>query len=90
MEGYKNPDFLVPGPDPDHPRRGTTKVVEAFGDYWHGESRTGKAPFDHESELIAAYADIGIECLVLWESEVKRDPDGVRARLLAFVSPAAP
>lgn len=31
-----------------------------------------------------ADADIGIACLVLWESEVKTDPEGVRSRLAAF------
>jgi len=82
---HKNPDFLVPGPDPEHPRRGVTKVVEAFGDFWHSRMFTGKAPFDHERELIAAFADIGIECLVLWESEVKDDPEGVRERLRVFL-----
>lgn len=82
---YKNPDFLVPGPDPENPREGVTKVVEAFGDYWHSRIFTGKAPFDHEQELIEAYADIGIRCLIVWEGEVKADPAGVAARLAAFL-----
>ena len=47
---------------------------------------TGKAPFAHESELVAAYAEIGIACLVVWESEVKTDPEGVRSRLSEFLS----
>jgi hypothetical protein len=81
---HKNPDFLVPGPDSVNPQRGITKVVEVFGDFWHSRMFTGKAPFDHEQELIDAYADIGILCLILWESEVKTDPEGVRARLTKF------
>lgn len=85
---YKNPDFIVPGPDPEHPMRGVTRVVEAFGDYHHGEKVTGSSPATNEQELIDAYADIGISCLVLWESEVKSSPDAVRSRLTAHLSGA--
>jgi len=45
---------------------------------------TGRAPFEHEQELIYAYKEVGIECLVLWESEVSGFPDEVQARLLEF------
>lgn len=86
---YKNPDFIMPGPDPSNPKKGVTKVVEAFGDFWHSRMFTGKAPFDHEQELIDAFADIGIQCLVVWESEVKgkgSDPEAVRQRLGAFLA----
>ena len=89
LKGHKNPDFLVPGPDPENPREGVTKVVEAFGDYWHSRIFTGKAPFDHEQELVEAYADIGIRCLIVWEGEVKTDPAGVAARLAAFLGEGA-
>lgn len=83
---FKNPDFILPGPDPDHPQRGVTKVVEAFGDYWHSKIFTGKANFDHEQDLIAAYADIGISCLIVWESEVKDDIEAVGVRIRSFVA----
>lgn len=85
---YKNPDFVVVGPDPEHPYRGATKVVEIFGNFWHSRLRTGKAPFDHEQELIRAYAEAGLECLIIWESEVKSDPAQVQSRILSFVSNA--
>ena len=83
---HKNPDFLVPGPDPENPQRDIVKVIEVFGDFWHSRMFTGKAPFDHEQDLIDAYADIGIACLVLWESEVKTRPDDVRARIAAHLA----
>jgi hypothetical protein len=88
LNRYKNPDFVVVRPDcdPEHPFRGSTKVVEAFGDFWHSRMFTGKAPFEHERELIEAYADVGLECLVIWESEVKSDPAGVQGRLEAFLT----
>ena len=85
LSKHKNPDFIVPGPDPEHPKRGVAKVVEAFGDFWHSRMFTGKAPFDHEQDLIEAYAEIGIECLVLWESEVHGDPESVGSRLEDFL-----
>jgi len=85
LDHYKNPDFIVIGPDPKHPMRGVTKVVEAFGDFWHSRMFTGKAPFDHEQELIDAFAEIGIECLVVWESEVKGDVESVRVRIEEFL-----
>jgi hypothetical protein len=82
---HKNPDFIVPGPDPENPKKGVTRVVEAFGDYFHSKMFTGRAPFEHEGELIDAYREVGIECLVLWESEVRGYPEQSRARLLEFL-----
>lgn len=81
----KNPDFIAPGPDAANPKKGVTRVVEAFGDYWHSRMFTGKAPFEHEQDLVDAYREVGIECLVLWESEVLSSPDEVQARLAAFL-----
>lgn len=52
----KNPDFIVPGPIKSNPKKHVTKVVECFGDYWHSRTFTGKAPFDHEQELVSAFA----------------------------------
>lgn len=88
LSKHKNPDFILPGPDAAKPKKGVTRVVEVFGDFWHSRMFTGKAPFDHEQELIDAYADIGIACLVLWESEVKTRPDDVRARIAAHLAGA--
>lgn len=86
MNQNKNPDFIVPGPDPEHPKRGVTLVVEAFGSYWHSKMKTGKANFQHEQELIDAYAEVGIKCLVIWEDDVSKDSEAVRVRILSFLS----
>ena len=83
---HKNPDFVLPGPVPAHPFRDLRKVVEVNGDFWHGEGFTGMWPDDHERELVEAYAEVGLECLVVWESEVKEDPDEVRTRLAGFLN----
>ena len=82
---HKNPDFILPGPVASNPKKGVAKVVEVFGDYWHSRMFTGKANFDHEQELIEAFSSIGISCFVVWESEFKADPDGVRERVLDFL-----
>lgn len=85
LDQHKNPDFIVPGPDPEHPKKGVTKVVELFGDFWHSRMFTGKANFEHESELVAAFAGVGIQCLVVWESEVKKKPTEVQMRVASFI-----
>jgi hypothetical protein len=82
---HKNPDFILPGPDPKQPKKGVKKVVELFGDYWHSRMFTGKANFDHESDLVAAWADIGVSCLIVWESEFKKDPEAVQVRVVDFL-----
>lgn len=86
LKHNKNPDFIVPGPDPSNPKRGVTKVVEAFGDFWHSRMFTGRVPWEHEQDLVAAYAEVGIECLVLWEREVKANPAQVQGVLHAFLA----
>jgi len=82
---HKNPDFILPGPVKSNPKKGVQKVVEVFGDYWHSKMFTGRANFEHELELIEAYADIGISCLVVWESEFNSDPTGVSLRVSDFL-----
>lgn len=82
---HKNPDFILPGQDSENPKRGVTKVVELFGDFWHSRMFTGRGNFEHESELVSAFAGIGIECLVVWESEVKKTPVETKERIRAFL-----
>lgn len=70
----KNPDFLLPGPDPDNPFHDVGKVVEIFGMYWHSEAITGKSADQHEVETIEAWSEVGLKCLVFWESEFGDEP----------------
>jgi len=67
----KNPDFLLIGPEPENPFHGANSIVEIFGDYWHSERFTGLNNEDHESLTIAAWNEIGMNCLVIWENEFK-------------------
>jgi hypothetical protein len=91
--GSKNPDFIVPGPDPLRPFKGVRKVVECLGVYWHGPDRTGVQRDDYESHLISCWADVGISCLVIWEDETWGGAHGLSEKLSAFLdapSPSAP
>lgn len=47
---------------------------------------TGKANFEHEQELVEAYRDIGIECLIVWESSVKERENEVIAQVESFLA----
>ena len=82
---HKNPDFVVPGPDPERPFRDVSAVIECNGSFWHSERFTGMPLADHEELLVRAYAEVGLRCLVIWESEIKSDPDKVRQRLIEFL-----
>lgn len=93
----RNPDFVVYSPErlalvragaPANEVR-TNRVVEVFGDHWHREELVGLPRDAYVASRKAEYLSVGIDCLVLWESEVKSDPEGVRARLIAFVDGAA-
>lgn len=81
---HKNPDFIVPGLNLRAPLEGAFKVIELFGDYWHSEKFTGKNPTEHAAETVAAYQEIGLECLIVWESELKANPSAQVERVMVF------
>lgn len=62
--------------NPDFIIEGTNKVIELHGDYWHeGED---------DRVLIDSYKEVGYDCLVIWEWEMK-DIDKVTNRLKGFI-----
>jgi hypothetical protein len=85
----RNPDFVVYAPEqialvnsgtpPNEVR--TNKIVEVIGDWWHREEIVGLPRDAYVASRIKEYASIRISCLVIWESEVKTQPEEVRARL---------
>jgi len=83
---HKNPDFILPGSDPAHPKANIKKVIELFGDYWHSRMFTGKANFEHEQDLVAAYRGIGLDCLIVWEGAFRDDLEAIRSQVLAFLA----
>jgi hypothetical protein len=56
-------DFIRSGKCPDFIRNDGKQVVEIFGSYWHEP--------DEERERIRFWKDQGIDCLVLWDRDLK-------------------
>ena len=86
LNKFKNPDFIIPGPDVLHPFRGVTKVIEVFGDYWHSSKFTGLSNIEHENQIIQAYKVVNIDCLIIWEHEIKHDFVSVIRHVLNFIA----
>jgi len=63
--------------NPDFKVKGRNKVIEVFGDYWHRN--------DDPEKLTEAYKQVGVKCLVLWESEIHDDIDGSLNKISDFL-----
>lgn len=69
----KIPDFVYPN------KENPTKVVEVMDlKYWHSKSEI--------KPLKKAYAEIGIDCIVLNASKVRKNPKQQRAKVEAFLN----
>lgn len=64
--------------NPDFKVPHQNKVVEVYGDYWHRN--------DDPQELINLYKQVGIDCLVIWEKEIKKTPEIVSEKIAQFIS----
>jgi hypothetical protein len=71
-----NPDFIN--------INGQKKVIEVFGDWYHGERKTGKTHEQEEVDKINTYREFGFDCLVIWEYDTKKHKDEVAKRILVF------
>lgn len=76
--GILNPDFACSD-------FGSKKLVEIFGDYWHGPSR--KLKFQStEVGRKSILESVGYGVLIIWEKEIRSSPRRVIAeKLLSFV-----
>lgn len=61
--GGRNPDFIN--------INGQKKIIEFFGDFWHGEKKTGIPNKQHEQERINYFAQYSYQTLVIWECELE-------------------
>jgi hypothetical protein len=73
----ENGEYIERYKNPDFKVKDQKKVIEVHGDYWHKGEDT--------NALIQAYKDVGIECLVIWEHEIKSDIESVLNRIADFV-----
>ena len=72
-----NYDFMVHGKNPDFVNHSNKKIIEHFGDWWHGVRYRSGAYNDYDSNEIHAqkridhFKSYGYECLIIWENELK-------------------
>ena len=90
----RNPDFIVlsdkqfqllgMGADSNDLR--VRKVIEVFGDYWHGPSITGTTREKHQKDVENYYSMCGVDCLVIWEWEINKQLEDTLHKVSQFVS----
>lgn len=67
-----NGQVVIGGFNPDFTNvNGQKSVVEVFGDYWHGQQKTGRTRDVEVGRRIAHFAKYGFRCAVIWEHEAK-------------------
>jgi hypothetical protein len=62
---------------------GKNKIIELFGDYWHGKKKTGKENFEVERERIDHFYKHGYQTLIVWEHELK-NTDKLKQKIIDF------
>lgn len=73
-----NGKYWVAGLNPDFVSTdGSNRIVEMFGDYWHKGQ--------NENHRIARFKEVGYECLVVWEKELRKNPIHALERVLTFL-----
>jgi len=62
-----NGKLIIGGLVPDLASKFTNQLVEHYGDYWHRN--------DNPQDRINKFAELGYQCLVVWEHELKNIPE---------------
>lgn len=73
--GGKVPDFVN--------INGQKRLIELFGDYWHGEERTGRTKEEEEKQRIDHFARFGYQTLIIWQHELGNTAK-VKEKILRF------
>ncbi len=73
--GGKNPDFINVN--------GKKQIIEVFGDWWHGEKKTGMSNKEVVESRIQSFAEYGFDALIIWQRELKQ-PKKVLAKIINF------
>jgi hypothetical protein len=90
----RNPDFIVLSSEEYLKYESGTDVsdlhidatIEVFGDYFHSKKFTGMSRSAHQKDVIEYYKKAGIDCLVLWEENINRNPDGTKNKISKFLN----
>jgi len=64
---------------------GQKKIIEHFGDYWHGEEKTGVSNEEHEQERMNLFAQYGYQTLIIWQHELE-NIEKLTEKVLSFNS----
>jgi very-short-patch-repair endonuclease len=64
---------------------GKKKVIEVFGNYWHGKAKTGTTKSGESRKRINRFKSVGYDCLILWEKDILCDIDGTKQKIENFV-----
>jgi len=73
-----NGEFILGGKCPDFMNvNGKKKLIELYGDYWH----EGENP----QERIDYFKQYGFDTLVLWEHEIRDNPESIIERVMDFI-----
>lgn len=72
--GRRNPDFI---------HKNKKKIIELFGDYWHGKKMTGKSNKMVESIRKRHFSKFKFKTLIIWEHELKK-PDEIIKKIEMF------
>jgi len=76
--------FWINGRNPDFINEDQKMVIEIFGDYWHGNERTGINNSDHELDRINHYKMNGYKSIIIWEHEIN-NIDELSSKILEFM-----
>ena len=77
-------EFTLAGKNPDFVNvNGQKKIIELFGDYWHGEDVQGVPKEQHMQERIDCFAQYGYQTLIIWEHELE-NIEQLKKRVLLF------
>jgi uncharacterized C2H2 Zn-finger protein len=72
----------------DRKKHRTRWVIELLGNWYHSEAVVGVPAIEHEREMVDAYKSAGIECLVLWERDVKGRWNEIEPMVSAWIQRA--
>jgi len=81
-----NGKIIIGGKCPDWFNvNGKKQVIEFFGEYCHGEKRTGRTRKDEENQKLTHYKQYGYDCLIIWGNELSNLPK-LENKIEKFVS----